>query len=215
MAFREADAQGVVYAPGYFLAHEECVRLTQQIAQAGATEANGGKYVKAGTPWPANNSSIVGLVYEDVDVTAGNMPGSVVMKGVVYEDRLPVTLISAAKNALIAKGFVFATSPSVTRPKNGNEAMGEITVVSAAGTAVGDTALTLSGYTPGSGESYMYKVGDTAPTIAQYAIPDDTWTEWDGDDDITAATGKKITVVSVDADGRVVALGSTTVTAKA
>ena len=116
MAFREADVQGVVYAPGYFLAHEECVRLTQQIAQAGATEANGGKYVKAGTPWPSNTTNAVGLVYEDVDVTAGDMPGSVVMKGVVYEDRLPVTLASAAKTALTGKGFVFLTAPSVTRP---------------------------------------------------------------------------------------------------
>ncbi len=58
----------------------------------------------------------MGIVYQDVDVTSGDMPGSVVMSGKVYEDRLPVTLEAAAKTALIAKGFVFMTSPAITRP---------------------------------------------------------------------------------------------------
>jgi hypothetical protein len=90
MSFIEEKKTGKVYAPGWFLAHEECVRKTRQIAQAGATTAdNGGKYVKMGTIYPANGSTAEGIVYEDVDVTTGNMPGSVVTKGVVYEDRLP------------------------------------------------------------------------------------------------------------------------------
>lgn len=93
--------------------------------------------------------------------------------------------------------------------------LGEITVASAAGTAVGDTKLTLSGYTPASGESYVYKVGTTttAPTIAYHAMPDYTWTAWDGTSDITAQTGKKIAVASVSSNGAV-AYGSATVTAK-
>ncbi|MBP0987027.1 MAG: hypothetical protein J6S92_01965 [Oscillospiraceae bacterium] len=93
--------------------------------------------------------------------------------------------------------------------------LGEITVASAAGTAVGDTKLTLSGYTPASGESYVYKVGTTtaAPTIAYHAMPDYTWTPWDGTSDITAQTNKKIAVVSVNQNGAV-AYGSATVTAK-
>ena len=120
MAFKEADVLGVVYAPGYFLAHEECVRKTKQIPAAGATTAaNGGKYVKAGTPFPSNDANAIGLVYEDVDVSAGDMPGSVVMSGVVYESRLPVTLVAAAKTALQGKGFTFVTVPSVTRPSDG------------------------------------------------------------------------------------------------
>lgn len=86
------SAQGQTYAPGYFLAHEECVRETRQIAQEGATTApNGTKYVKMGTAYPSNDGNAIGIVYEDVDVTTGNMPGSVVTKGVVIEDRLAVT----------------------------------------------------------------------------------------------------------------------------
>lgn len=117
MSFIGAVEQGKTYAPGFFLAHEECVRETREIPQAGATTAdNGGKYVKMGTPFPSNDNKIIGIVYEDVDVTTGNMPGSVVTKGVVYKDRLPVTLADAAKTALEAKGFVFLEEPSVTRP---------------------------------------------------------------------------------------------------
>lgn len=88
MSFIGATEQGLVYAPGYFLAHEECERKTKQIAQTGATNVNGRKYVKMGTIYPANDATAIGIVYEDVDVTTGNMPGSVVLKGVVYEDRL-------------------------------------------------------------------------------------------------------------------------------
>lgn len=218
MSFIGAVEQGKVYAPGWFLAHEECVRETREIAQSGATTAaNGGKYVKMGTIYPSNDANAVGLVYEDVDVTTGNMPGSVVTGGVVYEDRLPVALETAAKNALIAKGFTFiSSSPSVTRPDFGPGSLKSITVASAAGTAAGDTAITVSGYTPGSGESYVYKVGSTkAPYIGYNEIPDYTWTAWDGSSDITAATGTKITIASVNADSRVLAAGNTTVTAKA
>lgn len=117
MSFNLNDASSKVYAPGYFLAHEECERKTKTIPQAGATtRADGAKYVKMGTPFPANDATAIGFVYEDVDVTSGNMPGSVVLKGVVYEDRLPVELAEAAKTALVALGFTFEEEPTVTRP---------------------------------------------------------------------------------------------------
>lgn len=94
MAFIEASALGQIYAPGWFLAHEECVRKTYEIAQSSAlvvTADNGGKYVPMGTAYPTNDGNAIGIVYEDVDVTAGDMPGSVVLAGTVYEDRLAVT----------------------------------------------------------------------------------------------------------------------------
>ena len=119
MAFIYEDEKGKVYAPGWFLAHEECERKTRQIPAEGAeTAPNGGKYVKMGTFYPANNSSTVeGIVYEDVDVTSGDMPGSVVLKGTVYTNRLPVAPASGVQAALEAKGFKFiAKAPEVTRP---------------------------------------------------------------------------------------------------
>ena len=118
MAFIGEKNEGKIYQPGYFLAHDDCVRETRQIAQAGATTTdNGTKYVKMGTVYPANDATAVGIVYEDVDVTVGDMPGSIVTKGVVYEDRLPVALDAAAKTALQSKGFTFvASAPAVERP---------------------------------------------------------------------------------------------------
>ncbi len=92
--------------------------------------------------------------------------------------------------------------------------LGSLTVNSAAGTAVGDTKITYSGYSLGSGESLKYKVGDTAPAVT-YGQSLRTWTSWDGSADITAATGKKITVAVVDAGYRAQAAGNATVTAKA
>jgi len=118
MSFINLNDAGTVYAPGWFLAHDECVRETRTILQTGATTAaDGSKYVKMGTIYPANNATAVGIVYEDVDVTTGDMPGSVVTKGIVYTDRLPVAPAEAAKTALEALGFRFVTTtPAVTRP---------------------------------------------------------------------------------------------------
>lgn len=118
MSFIEKVQTGQCYAPGWFLANnEDCTRETRQIPQTGAiTGENGAKYVKMGTVYPSNDANAIGIVYEDVDVTSGDMPGSVVTKGEVYEDRLPVALASAAKTALTGNGFTFKTSPGVTRP---------------------------------------------------------------------------------------------------
>lgn len=92
---------------------------------------------------------------------------------------------------------------------------GTITVASSAGTAVGDTAITVSGYTQPVNETYKYKVADTtAPTVKYGQKLTTGWTTWDGTSDITAATGKKITIASVDTSNRAQAAGNATVTAK-
>lgn len=94
--------------------------------------------------------------------------------------------------------------------------LGSITVSSSAGTASGDTAITVSGYTQPSTETYKYKVADTtAPTVKYGQKLTTGWTAWNGTDDITAATGKKITIASVDANNRAQAAGSASVTAHA
>lgn len=123
MSFIADGIAGKVYAPGYFLAHEECERKTRQVTQAMATtREDGAKYVKMGTVFPSNDANAEGIVYEDVDVTTGAMPASVVLQGVVYEDRLPVALASAARTALTGKGFTFVTAaPTVTRPNWTND----------------------------------------------------------------------------------------------
>jgi hypothetical protein len=107
MSFNQNDISSKVYAPGHFLAHEECVRETRQFAQNSAlvqTTDEGGKYVPMGTAYPTNDGNAIGITYEDVDVTTGNMPGSVVTKGVVIEDRLAIT--GADYDAVTLKNLV-------------------------------------------------------------------------------------------------------------
>jgi HK97 family phage major capsid protein len=89
-----------------------------------------------------------------------------------------------------------------------------LTVTSAAGTASGDTAITVSPSLV-SGNSYRYKVGDslTLPKYDQKCITG--WSVWNGSADITAATGKKIVIVEIDEDGEARGAGMATVTAKA
>ena len=120
MSFTQNDSTSRVYAPGYFLASEICERKTRTISATAAsvkTASNGGKYVPGGSVYPGNDSTAEGIVYEDVDVTTGDMPGSVVLSGKVYQNRLAETLNAEAITALEAKGFVFETEPTVTRPE--------------------------------------------------------------------------------------------------
>jgi hypothetical protein len=216
-----ANKTGIGYAPGWFLAEEECSRETRTIAQNHSqvvTGSNGAKHVPMGAFWPANDSSTVkGIVYEDVDVTSGAMPGSVVTKGVVYLDRLPASPESGVQSALEGLGFKFySTAPTVTRPNFNKTELDTITVASTAGTGAGKTDVALSGYTPAAGESYAYKIGAAAPAAWLGMQIDNTWTKATFPlDELTATTGQYITVVSVDSTGAVVAAGSDDITANA
>ena len=203
------------FSAGFFLADDECLRETMTISAShwqAVTLADGSKIVPAGAVIPSNDGNAKGILYEDVEVTKGAMPGSVVTRGVVYEDRLPAAIESAAESALTGIR-VITTSPAVIRPDFSIDGLKALTIVSAAGTAVGDTALTVTGYTLKSGESWAYKVGDAAATVLPGEVVSG-FTAWDGDDDITAATGKKLALVALNTAGQAIAYGSATVTAK-
>lgn len=86
----------------------------------------------------------------------------------------------------------------------------ELTVTSAAGTESGKTVITVTP-TIGEGHSYKYKVA-ASPTIPSVG---DTcsagYTNWDGEAEITAESGKTIVVVEVDAANAAVGVGTATV----
>lgn len=133
-----------------------------------------------------------------------------IKSGYANEERAQVeTLILSGIQFLVeyASGVVFGQIDSTPT-------LAELTVDSSAGTASGDTAITTSGYTPSASESYKYKVA-TAATTVTYGQNLKNWTTWDGTSDITAATGKIITVAVVDSNYRAQAAGSATVTAHA
>lgn len=90
--------------------------------------------------------------------------------------------------------------------------LGTLTVQSQDGSTIGDTKITVSP-TKGEGNSYKYKVAETetAVTVGQNVR---TWSSWDGNADITAATGKVITVVECNSNYAAVAAGHATVDSK-
>lgn len=91
--------------------------------------------------------------------------------------------------------------------------LGTLTVNSVAGTASGDTKITVNPAKENAGNVYKYKVAADAATVG-YGQNLRNWTTWDGKADIKATTGQKITVVECDGTYKALNAGSTSVTAK-
>ena len=117
--------------------------------------------------------------------------------------------------SLIASGINFGVEYAAGVVKgviSGN--LAELTVNSAAGASSGKTAITYSGYTPGATDGLAYKVTDDE-IVVRRGDDSTNWTSWDGSADITAATGKILTLAVTDSDDKILAAGHVTVTAKA
>lgn len=98
-------------------------------------------------------------------------------------------------------------------PDLANEKLGTLIVTTAAGTSTsGDTTVTVAGN--GSGK-LMYQVGGQAVPVSSGERLDKRWTELPTNKTVKGTTtGATITVVEVNADGKAVAVGSGSVTAK-
>jgi hypothetical protein len=91
--------------------------------------------------------------------------------------------------------------------------LGTLTVNSVAGTASGDTKITVNPTKENANNVYKYKVAADAVTVG-YGQNLRNWTSWDGKADIKAANEQKITVVECDGTYKALNAGSATVTAK-
>ena len=91
--------------------------------------------------------------------------------------------------------------------------LGTLTVNSVAGTASGDTKITVNPAKENAGNVYKYKVATDAVSVG-YGQNLRNWTSWDGKADIKATTGQKITVVECDGTYKALNAGSASVTAK-
>ena len=131
-----------------------------------------------------------------------------IKSGYTNEERAQIeTLIMSGIQYLVeyANGVVIGQIDSTP-------SLGEITVTSEAGTASGDTKITLSGYSPSTGEKYVYKFGaSAAPTVTYGQKLGSTWTEMTSPAQLTPGANTKITVASIDANGRAQAAGNATV----
>lgn len=86
-----------------------------------------------------------------------------------------------------------------------------LTVTSEAGSSTGKSTITVSGYSLGSGESYVYQTAaTTAPSVA-YGDNVSAWTALTSGNDITPTEGHtKITVVVKDSNGKAIGSGTAT-----
>lgn len=114
-----ASSSGAGFLAGYFLVDdEECLRETMTIAanhKQAVTLENGAKVVPSGAVIPSNDAKAKGILYEDIDVSFGDAPGSVVTKGVVEEGKLPAKINAEAKTAMVGI-TVIENADTVVRP---------------------------------------------------------------------------------------------------
>ena len=96
---------------------------------------------------------------------------------------------------------------------NTTQTLGTLTVNSAAGSKSGDTKVTVTPAKASAGNAYKYKVA-SSETAVDYGQNVKNWSAWDGESDITAATGQVITVVECDSTYKALSAGHATVTAK-
>lgn len=94
-----------------------------------------------------------------------------------------------------------------------NTGLGNLIVVSVAGTNAGDTAVTVAGNTDGA--TLKYAFGAKVKVEAGQKISGSAWKTYTAGTDITATTGDVITVVELDDAGKAVKSGYTFVTSKA
>ena len=90
---------------------------TYEIKQEGvAADAAGKKIVKAGTVYPANDATALGIVFEDIDVTEDAVrPGSLIIAGRILKNRLPAEPAAEALAALTARGIYFDDEAETVR----------------------------------------------------------------------------------------------------
>lgn len=93
------------------------------------------------------------------------------------------------------------------------QTLGILTVNSAAGSESGDTKVTITPAKANAGNAYKYKVA-SSETAVDYGQNVKNWSAWDGESDITAATGQVITVVECDSTYKALSAGHATVIAK-
>ena len=96
----DAPAKQVLAIPDHYVAigfkHAKAVSGTTGLA----TLVNGRYIVKAGTIYPANDATAIGVILNDYDVTDGDAMMAVVIHGVIKVSALPTVPASAAITAL-------------------------------------------------------------------------------------------------------------------
>lgn len=144
------SAKGILAFPDHYVAYAQMFEKED----SAATTVGGKKIVRAGTIYPANDTTAIGIVMYDVDVTNGDGHGAIILHGFIKTGALPV--IPSANAVAALKGIQFIPAFTVTVTFSAVKAkltVGDAkdTVVTATITASGDTfrdaAATLTNWT--------------------------------------------------------------------
>ena len=92
-----ASAKNILAMPDHYV----CIAKKLEKDSALAVTEEGRKIVKAGTIYPANDATAVGVILNDYDVTDGDQMASVVIHGFVLKAKLPAQPNAAVDLPLI------------------------------------------------------------------------------------------------------------------
>ncbi len=80
--------------------HKVAFAHTFKKDDAAATTVGSRKIIKAGTIYPTNDSSAIGVVENDLDVTDGDKAGALIIHGFINTKKIPAAPQDLAKQAL-------------------------------------------------------------------------------------------------------------------
>ena len=112
-----------------------------------AVDVNGRKIIKAGTFYPSNDAKAVGVVFNDYDVTDGDVNGAVIIHGFVAVDKLPEAPSSAAMTALTQISFLPIKKTLISADDSGFTTSNQVLTVKLAGTDFTSGVTTTSNWT--------------------------------------------------------------------
>ena len=93
-------------------------QITEQIPQSMGQQNQDRLIAPAGTIFPANDNTAVGVLSEPIDVTDADHEGSVIVAGHLYGNRMPTVPAAAAITAMGANGYggvLFETATGMVR----------------------------------------------------------------------------------------------------
>lgn len=99
MVFKRKDygtSKQILMFPDHYVAMPQFFSKNSALA----VDVDGRKVIKAGTFYPSNDSKAVGVVFNDYDVTDGDVNGAVILHGFIAVDKLPEAPTAEAIAAL-------------------------------------------------------------------------------------------------------------------
>lgn len=192
-----------------------------------------GRYVNDVFPFPTKviqssaisaGSAIIGLAKKYfMGIGAGGNGGKIDFSDefkFLDDERVYLTKMYGNGRALDNNAFLLLDVVNMTPAQlkvvvtNYEQNLKALTVASIAGTAAGNTAVSVT-ETITTGNTYKYKTAATLTLPVFNQILTTGWATWNGTADITATTGHKIIVAEVNAANEVKACGIVAVTSKA